>query len=146
MRQNTVFFVLIGLLSSLLAIGAAGCATIFSDGGDDRPLTVSSDPRGATVYVRQGSANWQAQGGTTPTTVYLDPTGGADYSVKVELDGYEAVTAHIGTKVDPWFFGSIGLVVLFVIPGLVATGVDLATGAWKKLGRDHLHVELKPAG
>lgn len=146
MRHNALHFVLLGLLSTLLAIGTAGCATIMSDGGDERPLTVTSDPKGATVYVRQGAADWQQQG-TTPATVYLDPTsGGGGHVVKVELDGYEAATAYIGTEIDPWFFGSIGLVVLFVIPGLVATGVDLATGAWKKLGREHLHVELRPVG
>lgn len=147
MRPNPLFFVLTGLLCSVLALGTVGCATIMSDGGDDRPLTISSNPSGGTVYVRQGAADWQKQGGETPTTVFLDPTsGGADYSVKVELDGYEPATAYVGTEVDPWFFGSLGLIILFVIPGLVATGVDLATGAWKKLGRDHLHVELQPAG
>lgn len=147
MRHNALHCVLLGFLSTLLSIGTVGCATIMSDGGEERPLTVSSDPSGASVYARQGAADWQKQGGETPTTIYLDPTGGgADYSVKVELEGYEAATAYIGTEVDPWFFGSLGLLFLFVIPGLVATGVDLATGAWKKLGRDHLHVELQPAG
>ena len=145
MRFSSFSFVLMGVLCGVLAIGTGGCATIMSEGGEERALTISSSPDGASVYVRQGGADWQKQASSTPTTIYLDPSSQADYSVKVELDGYKPATTFVGTEVDPWFFGSLGLILLFVIPGLVATGVDLATGAWKKLSRDHLHVDLEPA-
>lgn len=138
---------LTGILIALMLTGSgslAGCATIMSEGGGDRPVNITSDPDGATVYVKRGAQEWQKQPGVTPTVLYLDPSeGGGDYALKLELEGYEPVTAYLSSDIDPWLIGSLALIVVFVIPGLVATGVDFATGAWKKFDEDSLHFDFE---
>ena len=133
---------LTGMLVALTLAGSVGCATIMSDGGGDRPLLVTSTPDGAKVYVKRGAADWKEQPGVTPTTIMLDPVKG-DYQLKLELDGYEPILGHINTTVDPWLIGSVALVIVFVIPGVVATAIDFATGAWKKLDEEEIHFNFK---
>ena len=147
MLVGSLRHVVTGLLIAVLSLGGGGCATIMSEGGGDRPLHVSSEPAGATVYLKRGGADWQRQPGLTPTTLYLDPSSSsANYQLKLELDGYEPALGYVNSDVDPWLFGSMALVLLFVIPGLVATGVDFATGAWKKLDTDSLHFDFRAPG
>lgn len=143
--RSSLHSLVTGLLLAVMLAGSGGlvgCATVMSEGGGDRPLHVSSTPEGATVFVKQGMREWVQQPGVTPTTIHLDPVEDDDYQLRLELEGYEPVTGYIGSDVDPWLFGSVALIVLFVIPGLVATGVDFATGAWKKLDTDHLHFDF----
>lgn len=141
--RSSVRAFLTGMLTAVLLAGSGslvGCATIMSDGGEERPLLVTSTPEGATVYVKRGMADWKQQPGVTPTTIMLNPVeGGGEYDLRLELEGYEPVHGHIGSDIDPWLFGSMALVIVFVIPGIVATGIDLATDAWKKLDEDEIH-------
>ena len=144
--RSSIHSLVTGLLLAVMLAGSGGlvgCATVMSEGGGDRPLHISSTPDGARVFVKQGMREWQEQPQVTPTTIYLDPVdGGGDYQLRLELEGYEPLTGYIGSDLDPWVFGSVALIVLLVIPGLVATGVDFATGAWKKLDTDHLHFDF----
>lgn len=134
---------LVGFLSAALLLNTIGCATIISGDGP-RTVEVSSTPAGATVFVRQ-SGDWTRHSDPTPTTVRVDAHDGP-VGIRLELDGYESTSTSIGTSVDPWFFGSLGLIVLFVVPGLVATGIDLYTGAWKKVETDSYHATLRALG
>ena len=113
-----------------------------SDGGGDRDLRITSTPAGATVYVKRGMADWQAQPDVTPTVIRLDPVKG-DYQLKLELEGYEPILGHVDTDIDPWLIGSVALVIVFVIPGVVATAIDFGTGAWKKLDEEEMHFNFK---
>ena len=137
-----VRLLLTGFLVALMAVGGLGCATLVSGDSGRRSLHVTSEPSGAAVAIQQ-DGTWSETGKVTPTTLRLD-AGDGDVSIRVSLSGYQSASTLVQSEIDPWFFGSIGLVVLFVIPGVVATGVDLASGAWKKLDRDRLHVQLEP--
>ena len=143
--RSSIHCFVTGLLTAILLAGSgglAGCATIMSEGGGDRPVTISTNPPGATIFVKHGASDWQQQPGVTPTEIRLDPTEDSDYQLRLELEGYEPIFAYVGTEVDPWLIGSIALIVVFVIPGVVATAVDFATGAWKKLDEDHLYFDF----
>ncbi len=144
--RGTFSHVLTGLLAGLILVGSGGlvgCATVVSDGGGERPLMVTSEPAGAAVYTKRGMEDWRKHPGVTPTTIHLDPAkGNGDYQLKLELGGYEPLLAHISSDVDPWLFGSMALTLVFVVPGLVATGVDFATGAWKKLDHESMHLHF----
>jgi hypothetical protein len=142
--RSTLHSLLTGFLIAVMVTGSVGCATIMSDGGGDRPLRITTTPEGATVYVKRGMSDWQQQPGVTPTTIMLDPVDG-DYQLKLELEGYEPILGYVDTDVDPWLFGSMALVILFVIPGVVATAIDFATGAWKKLDEEQMHFNFKKA-
>jgi|SRR5688572_14371590 len=144
--RSPLQLILTGLLLVLMLVGSGGlvgCATVMSDGGGDRPLHLTSQPSGAAVYVKRGMQEWQRQPGETPTTIYLDPAAGnGDYQLKLELEGYEPVLGYISSDIDPWVAGSAALIFVFVVPGLIATGVDVATGAWKKLDQEQMHFEF----
>ena len=118
------------LLPLALSLAASGCGGDETGGTENQPVTVDV-PRAAAE-----------QPGVTPTTIMLDPVDG-DYQLKLELAGYEPILGYIDTDVDPWLFGSMALVIVFVIPGIVATAIDFATGAWKKLDDEQLHFNFK---
>ncbi len=140
MISSPLRLVLAGFLCGLMTIGTTGCATIMSDGGGDRPVHITTEPSGASIFVKRGMQDWKQMPGETPTTIYLDPAkGSGQYQLKLELDGYEPITSYIDSEIDPWVIGSVALIVVFVIPGVIATAVDFATGAWKKFEYDEMH-------
>lgn len=147
--RSSAHSLLTGVLVAILLAGSgslAGCATIMSEGGGEREVHVTSTPEGASVSYRRGARAWEKHPELTPTVLHLDPAeGDGDYQLRLELEGYEPATAYLDSDLDPWFIGSVALIVVFVIPGVVATGVDLATGAWKKFEDDELHFDLRKA-
>lgn len=107
-----------------LAVAAfsTGCSTIFS--GSSQTVLVTTAPAGRTVYY-EGM-----------------PVRDGEYLVVQKR--FEAPQMNIGNDErqylvpmaygpDPWLIGDAVLMFVFLVPGLVAVGVDLGTGSWRKL-------------
>lgn len=110
------------LVSVWLAVSLSGCATLMTE--KSQTVRVSTVPSGRSVYY-QGS-----------------PVRDGDY-VKVRRDfrtprfglerGEEPAAVDMEYSAEPWIIGDAGLALFFIIPGVIAGGVDVATGAWRKL-------------
>ena len=105
-------------LSTLaLVLGSAGCASIVD--GTTQSVRLVTNPPGQTVTFEGRSI---ADG----EMIYIQK--------RQELP---FVTAN-GNRFDltydpnPWLVADAGLLLLYVVPGLVAGGVDFATGAWRR--------------
>lgn len=120
--------IFIGILS-LIVLGTTltGCATLF--GKKSHALSVSSDPKGADVYVNGFKM------GTTP--VELSLKADKSYTIEYRKEGYESVTRVVNTKVGA------GWIILDVLGGLIPVVVDAATGNWNKLDQDAVNAVLE---
>jgi len=117
-------------LSAIAACAvSAGCASIVSD--SQYPVTISSNPAGSTVVVKD-KRGLELHRGTTPTTLVLSAKSGyfqsAEYSLEFEKEGYDRTTQYLSASMDGWYVGNIifGGLIGFLI-------VDPATGAMWKL-------------
>jgi len=104
-----------------------GCATLF--GPKLHPLSTSSDPAGADVYVNGFKM------GVTP--IQLNLKADKSYTIEFKKEGYQSVTRVVNTKVGA------GWVVLDVLGGLIPVIIDAATGAWNKLDQDAVNAVLE---
>jgi len=104
-----------------------GCATLFAP--KTHPLSVSSDPGGADVYVNGFKM------GTTP--IELSLKADKAYNIEFRKEGFESVTRVINTKVGA------GWIVLDVLGGLIPVIIDATTGAWNKLDQDAINAVLE---
>jgi hypothetical protein len=132
-------------LSALGLCICAGCASIVS--GPDQEISVTSDPPGATVQVRDQTV-------TTPATITLARKD--DYTVRVAKEGYYENMAELRRKENPWIAGNIlwdlpttGLLAFLTQGrGLVIFGpgsiYDRATGAGYQLVPNNVHLVLDP--
>lgn len=108
---------------------SAGCASIVSD--SQYPVSISSNPAGSTVVIKD-KRGMEVHRGTTPTTLVLPAKGGyfqpAEYSLQFEKEGYSPTTHSLSASMDGWYIGNIifGGLIGFLI-------VDPATGAMWKL-------------
>jgi hypothetical protein len=115
------------ILISILTLGTvSSCATLF--GKKTHALAVSSDPRGAEVYVNGFKR------GVTP--IELNLKADKSYTIEYRKEGFESVTRVVNTKV------SAGWIVLDVLGGLIPIIVDAATGNWNKLDQDSVNAAL----
>lgn len=126
MSSNRCFSTAAAIFSALLL---SGCASIISD--SHYPVTMTSQPAGATFIVRNETGEVIHQG-TTPGTVTLKAGdgyfSGAHYSVLFQKEGYADQVNSIAPSVDGWYVANIlfgGLIGLLI--------VDPATGAMYKL-------------
>ncbi len=117
------------LLVIIVIFFVSGCASIVSK--SNYPVSVISDPEGATITIKDKFGK-QIYKGITPTTVTLkSSTGffsGASYTVEFKKQGYELQTVAIKKQIDGWYIGNIlfgGLIGILI--------VDPATGAMWKL-------------
>ncbi len=110
------------LLACSVALMQTGCAALFGD--KTQVVTVRTVPEGRTVYYHGIAVN---DGDTiTVRKKFKEPEvniGSKDRPHFVELD-YEP---------DLWLIGDGVLLLFFVVPGLVALGVDFGTGSWRDL-------------
>lgn len=132
----------------LMAVGAlafsSGCASIVSK--SEWPVTINSEPSGATVVVKNANGV-ELKKVTTPATVRLKSGAGyfrpAEYTFEFQKEGCETRSASLSARLNEWYFGNI------LFGGLIGLGiVDPATGAMWKL--DHvvtanLAGDLEPA-
>lgn len=117
-RKITSFIAMIILFS--------GCATLLAP--STHPLSISSDPHGADVYVNGFKM------GTTP--VELSLKADRSYNIEFRKEGHESITRVVNTKVGA------GWVVLDVLTGLVPVVIDAATGSWNKLDQTSVNAVL----
>lgn len=104
----------------------SGCATLF--GAKTHPLSISSQPDGADVYVN-GSRM-----GATPLELSLKAD--KSYTIEFRKEGFATVSQIVNTKVGA------GWVILDILGGLVPVIVDAATGDWKKLDQKAVNATL----
>lgn len=112
-------------LALLPCLLLANCATIVSK--SQYPVSISSNPAGATVKVKntQGEVIHQ---GTTPTLVTLKSSSGyfkpAKYQFEFSRKGQTPKTVEVTAGLNGWYFGNV------VFGGLIGlVFVDPATGA-----------------
>lgn len=108
---------------------STGCASIVSK--TYYPVTVMSDPDGATVTIRNKNGD-DVRKITAPATVMLSARGGylspAHYILLYEYEGYFPATKSLPAVMDNWYFGNI------VFGGTIGILiVDPVTGAMWKL-------------
>lgn len=115
------------VVGSILGICALGCATIIQ--GTEEEVSVDSEPDGATVSV-DGDKQ-----GDTPQKFKLER--GDSHTITINKEGYEKETYNISNDI------AVEWVVVDVVFGLVPIVVDAVTGAWYKLEKTHIDVELK---
>ncbi len=120
--RNRRLIVLLAAASLFLA----GCATLIK--GSSEVVNFTSSPAKAEVYV-DGIFK-----GNTPMQLKLESK--KTYTIEFRLSEFESQTVILTNSVQA------GYVVLDVIFGLVPVIVDVATGAWYKLDRDHVHLEM----
>ena len=119
--------ILLSITSILtFTILCTGCATLFAP--KTHPLAISSEPRGAEVYVNGFKM------GTTP--VELSLKADKSYTIEYRKEGYESVSRIVNTKVGA------GWIVLDVLGGFIPVIIDAATGAWKELDQDVVNAAL----
>src|SRR5579872_2257961 len=117
MKSNRALFVL--LLGAL-----AGCTLIVQ--GTSQNVSFTSEPPGATFTVAGQTA-------TTPATLELPKD---DYQISFHHPGYADASVEIHRKMSAWFVGSI-------VMGVIASSIDLATGAWKEFDSTDVKVTLQ---
>ena len=114
--------VLILVLIAGLPLAGTGCATMVS--GAVQTVTVKTTPAGRTVYF-EGSKVADGER-VTITKRFQKPqfnVGTAERPVMVDL----------GYGLDPWLLGDCGLAIFYLVPGIIAGGIDVATGCWRKI-------------
>ena len=121
------------ILALFVLVSYSGCATLFS--GTHQSITVDSNPKGAIVE-KEGFAQ-----GSTPCTITISRWSSGD--IVLSKEGYYrkevVLTRHFNlyTLLDiPWFL-------LGIVPGVVAVGVDVATGAIFEYEPGHIYVQLE---
>jgi hypothetical protein len=124
---------------------AGGCASIAHNG--NRSIAISTDPPGATASVRKAggaSINDVVVVEKTPCTISLDPKGGyfrgQNYTLRLELAGYETTEIALTPKMSGWYWGNL------LIGGLIGMlAVDPATGAMWNITPEKIEQKLPAA-
>ena len=124
------------LLRSLIVVFslafASGCATVTR--GTTESFVVESDPPGATVT---SSTGWTC---TTPCSVKVKRR--SDFTLNVEKDGYETVTATVTSSIDG--AGTAGMAGNVILGGLIGAGIDAGTGAMHSHKPNPLQISMQP--
>ncbi len=114
MRSKTVIAV-----STLLLLFLTGCASIV--GKDVFPLTINSNPDGASITV-QDEKGKKVFAGTTPTTVTLNAGESyfhaKSYHITFSKPGYAEQYADVKATISGWYFGNIllgGLIGMLIV-------------------------------
>jgi hypothetical protein len=124
---------------------AGGCASIAHNG--NRSIAISTDPPGATASIRKAggaSINDVVVVEKTPCTISLDPKGGyfrgQNYTLRLELAGYETTEIALTPKMSGWYWGNL------LIGGLIGMlAVDPATGAMWNITPEKIEQKLPAA-
>lgn len=112
----------------ILSLSSTGCATLFAS--KTKPLMISSDPRGADVYINGFKS------GKTPLDIRLKPD--TNYSIEFKKDGYDNLTRVVNKQTNA------GWVIWDVLSlSVVCVIVDAVTNNWNKLQSNTLHVSLE---
>lgn len=113
------------ILAAALVAALSGCTLVMQ--GTSQSVTFTSEPPGATFTVAGQTA-------VTPATLELPKD---DYQIQFKHPGYEDASVELKRKMSNWFIGSL-------VMGVIASSVDLATGAWKEFESTDINVTLQP--
>ncbi len=113
--------ILLAILCGPLAF-SSGCASIFD--GTHESVRVQTRPGGHVVY-------YLGEPVSDGEKIRVSKKFG---SSEFRIGSAEsAETVRLGYSPAPWLLGDAGLLLFGVVPGLVALGIDAATGAWRNL-------------
>lgn len=113
-------------LAGLVLVAAlSGCSLIVN--GTSQEVTFTSDPPGATFTVAGKTEK-------TPKKLELPKD---DYRITFQRAGYKDSDYALQRQMSAWFFGSIAM-------GVIASSIDVITGAWKEFDTTAVHVVLTP--
>jgi len=101
---------------------SVGCAAIFR--GTSQTVRVITTPEGKSVYYQGMKIN---DGDMITVQKHFDHP---QFNVG-QPD--RPIMASMNYDPDPWLIGDCVLLFFFIIPGVVALGVDFGTGAWRNL-------------
>lgn len=119
---------LVAGITALCATATGGCATMFT--GSVQPMTVSSQPPGARVFIDG------AYTGVTPMTLMLKTE--RDHTVALQREGYRDTISPVSREFNP-----VAVLNLFSV---VCWVVDIATGALWRFPPNAIYVALQPLG
>jgi hypothetical protein len=117
---------------SLTCAVLAGCATI-AGGGTSQPVTINSEPSGATFVVKSSSGIVMSQG-KAPQTIKLPRKN--EYQIEISSAGYQPQLFALTKSINGWVWGNL---LIGWIPGFI---VDFAGGAANKLEPALVQVNL----
>lgn len=115
--RGVCLILIVGMLN--LSIG---CAAIFR--GTSQTVTIRTIPEGKTVMFQGVRIK---DGGTIHVSKRFDAP---EFNVGAEGRPY-FVEMHYSP--DPWLIADCVGLIFYIVPGLIALGVDFGTGAWRHL-------------
>jgi len=126
-----------------------GCASIV--GKDMFPLTINSNPDGASVLIKDENGI-KVYSGTTPTTAPL-AAGEAyfhakEYNITLSKEGYENQYIQVKASLSGWYFGNIlfgGLIGLLIVDPITGKMWKLRTNVWGELSQKASVTPAAPA-
>lgn len=135
MRQLTIR----SIIFIFALVSYTGCATILT--GTHQKITVDSNPKDAIIETR---GHTQAR---TPAVLSLSRWHSGD--IVVSKEGYYRKQVVLNRTLNPYALLDLPWFFLGVVPGIVAVGVDIGTGAIWEYQPEMVYVELeskKPGG
>jgi hypothetical protein len=125
-------FSLVWRAGALAGVGLtlAGCATVVL--GADEPFKIDSVPAGAHVQL--------STGGTCVTPCELELPRAVAFQVRISLPGYATQVIPVASRNGVG--GAVGFLGNGVVGGVVGAGVDLDSGAMRRLSPNPLRVRL----
>jgi hypothetical protein len=110
---------------ALFLVSLGGCTLLVQ--GTSQDVKFTSEPPGAVFFV-------EGQTLTTPATVTLPKE---DQEVVFKRPGYQDASVALKRKISLYFWGSVAM-------GVLASSVDIISGAWKEFETTDVHVNLAP--
>ena len=122
------------IILGLVVFSVSGCATMTR--GTTEAFAIETDPPGASARLSTGLACM------TPCSVTVKRRG--DFTVWLEKDGYETVTATVTSSIDSG--GGAGMAGNVILGGIIGAGVDAGTGAMHSHKPNPLSVKMVRIG
>lgn len=107
----------------MIIVSATGCATLVG-GGSNQPVSINSEPAGASFAIKS-SSGIQMASGQTPQSVVLPRKN--EYQIEFTVPGYRTQSVPLTKGVNGWVWGNF---LIGWLPGLI---IDFATGSANKL-------------
>ena len=115
-----------------VALTLAGCATVVL--GVKEPFQIISTPAGAHVQL--------SGGGTCVTPCELELPRSSAFKVRVSMPGYATQVIPVASREA--VSGAVGFLGNGMVGGVVGAGVDMDSGAMRRLSPNPLKVRLVP--
>lgn len=112
----------------------SSCATMFT--GTKDTIRFNSDPQGARVLIDGYDV------GKTPCEARVKRSLNSK-EVIYKLKGYETKTFELSTSFNAVSLLGTPLLLLYIVPGIVSFGIDLATGSIVRYDRKYYEIELE---